>query len=135
MQNSEIDPTKRFSNRVANYIKYRPKYPQAVIEFLVTKLNLIPSDIIADIGSGTGIAGSVSGCRAHASALDQPSVAHRIRHCRACRRHWRKHGGLQRCQRTVAALAAIPRTKPAGGAVSSRIYSTPQQRETVSRLA
>jgi len=55
MKNSETDPTKRFANRVEHYIKYRPKYPHAVIEFLTTKLNLKPSDIIADIGCGTGI--------------------------------------------------------------------------------
>ena len=45
----------RFSNRVSNYIKYRPGYPIDIIDFLKSTLNLNTSDIIADIGSGTGI--------------------------------------------------------------------------------
>lgn len=49
------DNTKRFSNRVADYIKYRPNYPQEVVHILEreTKLNITKK--IADIGSGTGI--------------------------------------------------------------------------------
>ena len=50
-----MDPTKRFSKRVENYIKYRPKYPLAVLEFLRNELGLKASSIIADVGSGTGI--------------------------------------------------------------------------------
>ncbi len=49
------DPKKRFSSRVENYIKYRPKYPQEVIEFLKEKKILSTDSVIADIGSGTGI--------------------------------------------------------------------------------
>jgi ubiquinone/menaquinone biosynthesis C-methylase UbiE len=49
------DPLKRFSNRVDNYIKYRPKYPPTVLEFLNDTLKLKPNDKIADVGSGTGI--------------------------------------------------------------------------------
>jgi ubiquinone/menaquinone biosynthesis C-methylase UbiE len=49
------DPTTRFSSRVENYIRYRPGYPQAVIETLRTECVLTPSAIIADIACGTGI--------------------------------------------------------------------------------
>ncbi len=49
------DPKKRFSSRVENYIKYRPSYPQKVIEFLKESKILSNKSIIADIGSGTGI--------------------------------------------------------------------------------
>lgn len=45
----------RFSNRVANYVKYRPTYPKEVVQFLKEKLNLQSDSIIADVGSGTGI--------------------------------------------------------------------------------
>jgi ubiquinone/menaquinone biosynthesis C-methylase UbiE len=51
----KTDPTTRFSNRVANYIKYRPGYPDEVISFLTEKCALNPDSTIADIGSGTGI--------------------------------------------------------------------------------
>lgn len=50
------DHTQRFSDRVEDYIKYRPSYPDEVVQLLEKKLNLIPGKIIADIGSGTGIA-------------------------------------------------------------------------------
>jgi ubiquinone/menaquinone biosynthesis C-methylase UbiE len=49
------DPITRFSNRVENYIKYRPGYPQAVIELLANECRLTAESIIADVGSGTGI--------------------------------------------------------------------------------
>ncbi|HVS83739.1 MAG TPA: class I SAM-dependent methyltransferase [Pyrinomonadaceae bacterium] len=50
-----LDPTKRFSNRVENYIKYRPSYPSDVISLLEVECGLTPASVIADVGSGTGI--------------------------------------------------------------------------------
>jgi SAM-dependent methyltransferase len=52
---TEIEPTKRFTARVADYVAYRPKYPAAVVEFMREELELSPSSIIADVGSGPGI--------------------------------------------------------------------------------
>lgn len=52
---SSLDPTGRFTNRVANYVKYRPSYPEAVIDFFRETLGLRTTDHIADVGSGTGI--------------------------------------------------------------------------------
>jgi len=49
------DVTQRFSSRVENYIKYRPGYPNGVIETLRSECGLTSDSIIADIGSGTGI--------------------------------------------------------------------------------
>ncbi|OKS87892.1 class I SAM-dependent methyltransferase [Mucilaginibacter polytrichastri] len=49
------EPTARFSNRVENYIKYRPGYPAGVIEYLQKQFQLNEDAHIADIGSGTGI--------------------------------------------------------------------------------
>lgn len=49
------DATKRFSSRVDNYIKYRPSYPQALIDLLAVECGLNSDSTIADIGSGTGI--------------------------------------------------------------------------------
>ncbi len=50
-----LDPTKRFSNRVEDYIKYRPSYPPDVIGLLEVECGLTPASVIADVGSGTGI--------------------------------------------------------------------------------
>lgn len=49
------DTVERFSNRVENYVKYRPDYPAEVLRLFETEMNLQPSSIVADIGSGTGI--------------------------------------------------------------------------------
>lgn len=50
-----LDPTKRFSNRVENYVKYRPSYPPDVIDLLEAECGLTPESVIVDLGSGTGI--------------------------------------------------------------------------------
>jgi ubiquinone/menaquinone biosynthesis C-methylase UbiE len=47
--------TTRFSNRVENYVKYRPGYPEEIVPWLQTRYEFPASKIIADIGSGTGI--------------------------------------------------------------------------------
>jgi SAM-dependent methyltransferase len=45
----------RFTDRVADYAKYRPHYPQAVFDMLRDGLGFRPGAIVADVGSGTGI--------------------------------------------------------------------------------
>lgn len=45
----------RFSNRVENYVKYRPSYPAEVLHLFQTEMNLEKSSVLADVGSGTGI--------------------------------------------------------------------------------
>ena len=47
--------TKRFSDRVSDYAKYRPSYPDAVVDWLIDTYALNDKSSIADIGSGTGI--------------------------------------------------------------------------------
>jgi SAM-dependent methyltransferase len=49
------DATQRFSSRVENYIKYRPGYPNGVVETLRSECGLTADSIVADVGSGTGI--------------------------------------------------------------------------------
>ncbi len=49
------DSTKRFSDRVEDYIKYRPHYPVEIISFLKKKIGFDSEWKVADIGSGTGI--------------------------------------------------------------------------------
>jgi len=50
-----IDSTQRFSNRVDDYVRYRPDYPPALIDWLRTQHGLVPGWAVADIGAGTGI--------------------------------------------------------------------------------
>jgi len=50
-----LDPTKRFSSRVENYLKYRPSYPPEILPLLESECGLTAGSTIADIGSGTGL--------------------------------------------------------------------------------
>lgn len=50
-----MNTVERFSNRVENYVKYRPSYPPDVLDFFRDSLGLTKSSIVADIGSGTGL--------------------------------------------------------------------------------
>jgi ubiquinone/menaquinone biosynthesis C-methylase UbiE len=49
------DAKQRFSNRVSEYVRYRPSYPPALLELMRTECSLRPDHAIADIGSGTGL--------------------------------------------------------------------------------
>jgi SAM-dependent methyltransferase len=47
--------TSRFSDRVENYIRYRPDYPSEAVAALRSECELVPGHEIADVASGTGI--------------------------------------------------------------------------------
>ena len=47
--------TSRFSDRVENYVRYRPGYPPEILPVLSAECGLTRDHVIADIASGTGI--------------------------------------------------------------------------------
>ena len=47
--------TSRFSDRVENYVRFRPGYPREALSVLQDECKLAGSHIVADIASGTGI--------------------------------------------------------------------------------
>jgi SAM-dependent methyltransferase len=49
------DAKQRFSNRVADYVRYRPSYPSTLIDLLRDECGLRPDHAVADVGSGTGL--------------------------------------------------------------------------------
>jgi ubiquinone/menaquinone biosynthesis C-methylase UbiE len=49
------DYTQRFTGRAELYSKYRPTYPDGVLDILRKEANFDSAKIVADIGSGTGI--------------------------------------------------------------------------------
>ena len=59
MTQPAADPTQRFSNRVENYVRYRPHYPAGVLDILRENIGLTPGTVVADVGSGTGISGEL----------------------------------------------------------------------------
>jgi len=52
---STLDPLGRFSNRVKDYVRYRPSYPAELIGHLRAHAGLGPASEAADVGAGTGI--------------------------------------------------------------------------------
>ncbi|HAX80596.1 MAG TPA: SAM-dependent methyltransferase [Cyanobacteria bacterium UBA11372] len=54
MQLHEMNPLDRFSDRVEDYVKYRPSYPKDAIAHIISSLKTA-DPVVADIGAGTGI--------------------------------------------------------------------------------
>ncbi|TAM61381.1 MAG: class I SAM-dependent methyltransferase [Rhodanobacter sp.] len=52
---SELRPTARFGDRVDDYVRYRPDYPVALLDWLQRELGVDAGWEVADIGAGTGI--------------------------------------------------------------------------------
>ena len=50
----QINSKERFSNRVDNYVKYRPTYPAEAIDSIIANTGINDNSTIADVGSGTG---------------------------------------------------------------------------------
>ncbi|RXR07063.1 class I SAM-dependent methyltransferase [Pseudoxanthomonas composti] len=50
-----LNSTERFTSRVADYVRYRPDYPVALVEWLHRELGVDRDTPVADIGAGTGI--------------------------------------------------------------------------------
>jgi SAM-dependent methyltransferase len=51
-----MNSTTRFSDRVEDYVRYRPHYPsKEIIAYLQEKIGFNDAAVVADIGSGTGI--------------------------------------------------------------------------------
>ena len=59
MPHPPTDPTRRFSDRVENYVRSRPGYPDGVLVVLREHAGLTPSAVVADVGSGTGLSSSL----------------------------------------------------------------------------
>ncbi|WP_329740417.1 class I SAM-dependent methyltransferase [Dyella sp. A6] len=52
---NSLHSTERFSDRVADYVRYRPDYPQALIDWLRNEHGMTADWQVADVGAGTGI--------------------------------------------------------------------------------
>ena len=49
------DAKQRFSNRAADYVRYRPGYTAALLDLLRAECGLSSQHVVADVGSGTGL--------------------------------------------------------------------------------
>jgi SAM-dependent methyltransferase len=72
-----LKPTERFTTRVADYVRYRPDYPAALVEWLHREL-LVPAGArVADIGAGTGISCRLFLDAGHPVTAVEPNAAMR----------------------------------------------------------
>jgi SAM-dependent methyltransferase len=59
MSDLSADSTQRFTNRVSNYVRFRPGYPREILDPLRSDCALTATSVVADIGSGTGFLSDV----------------------------------------------------------------------------
>ncbi|MBL8849413.1 MAG: class I SAM-dependent methyltransferase [Planctomycetaceae bacterium] len=73
-QLSELNPTTRFSDRVADYVRYRPSYPAAAIDVILEALGDPAALRAADVGAGTGISARLLADRGLHVVAVEPNV-------------------------------------------------------------
>ncbi len=72
-----LNPLTRFSDRVEDYVKYRPSYPTAAIDTILEGLAPPSQLVAADIGAGTGISSRLLGDRGVNVIAIEPNAAMR----------------------------------------------------------
>lgn len=71
------NPTGRFSDRVADYVRFRPTYPAAAIDAVISGLGSPDALVAADIGAGTGISSRLLAARGVRVKAIEPNDAMR----------------------------------------------------------
>ncbi|CAG9227381.1 Class I SAM-dependent methyltransferase [Paraburkholderia sabiae] len=71
------DSTQRFTDRVSDYVKYRPGYPREIVTFLHSTCGLADGAQVADIGAGTGISARLFLDAGHPVVAVEPNQAMR----------------------------------------------------------
>lgn len=74
---NKLHSTERFSDRVADYVRYRPTYPRALIDWLHHAQGITPNWHVADIGAGTGISSKLFLDAGHTVTAVEPNAAMR----------------------------------------------------------
>ncbi|HAI45705.1 MAG TPA: SAM-dependent methyltransferase [Stenotrophomonas sp.] len=80
---SASDSTERFSSRVADYVRYRPDYPPALLDWLHHDIGVPTETLVADIGAGTGISTRLFLASGHPVIAVEPNAA-----MRTAAEHW-----------------------------------------------
>ncbi|MDB5334840.1 MAG: Methyltransferase [Planctomycetaceae bacterium] len=70
---ADKNSTRRFSDRVENYIRWRPGYPDELFRILAEDAGVTQPSTVADIGSGTGISAELFLRRGHTVYAVEPN--------------------------------------------------------------
>ncbi|MDQ0011181.1 SAM-dependent methyltransferase [Luteibacter jiangsuensis] len=73
---TDLRSTERFSDRVEDYVRYRPDYPPALVEWL-HGLGVHTGWTVADVGAGTGISSKLFLDAGHRVTAVEPNAAMR----------------------------------------------------------
>jgi SAM-dependent methyltransferase len=73
---NDLRSTERFSDRVEDYVRYRPDYPRALVDWL-HGLGVHPGWTVADVGAGTGISSKLFLDAGHRVTAVEPNAAMR----------------------------------------------------------
>jgi SAM-dependent methyltransferase len=74
---SSFASTERFTNRADVYARYRPGYPDGVIDVLRDRAGLQPHHVIADVGAGTGLFSALFVRHGYRTLAVEPNAAMR----------------------------------------------------------
>jgi SAM-dependent methyltransferase len=74
---NNLQSTERFSDRVTDYVRYRPDYPAALLDWLRREHGVTSDWKVADIGAGTGISSKMFLDAGHAVTAVEPNAAMR----------------------------------------------------------
>jgi len=80
-------PTERFTDRVADYVQGRPRYPAALFDAIFEISGIKGGDCVVDIGAGTGISSEPMLRRGMCVVAVEPNAAMRAA-CAARLGHW-----------------------------------------------
>lgn len=98
-----MDGTQRFTSRVESYRRFRPRYPQAIVELLQRECGLRPDEVVADVAAGTGLLTEIFLAAGHPVFAVEPNDAMREA-CAALESH---HPRLQ-CVAGTAEETGLP---------------------------
>lgn len=87
---SDLNPTSRFSDRAADYVKHRPSYPREAIDAIFDGLDEPLRLVAADVGAGTGISARLLAERGVRVIAVEPNAAMREAAAPHARVEWRE---------------------------------------------
>jgi len=88
-----MNPTGRFTERAADYVKYRPTYPAAAIDAILEGLGPPDKLVAADVGAGTGISSRLLADRGVRVIAVEPNTGMRQSAAAHPRVEWREGTG------------------------------------------